>query len=557
MRKNIFFLIFVLFTSLSAHSIVDMKNANYSNSWTDIEVLGSGFDLRVVRTYQSRTLFNGMFGFGWCTDFETKLEVNSEGNIKITDCGAGRETIYSVGEVKKSDVDGSIAKIINKMKADPKLKGSSDKYFSEQAAQMRFDDQLRNKRAREYGMTYQVKEGQKFFANGSEVDNVVFAKGVYTRNIGDGSFQRFDANGILTHIYDKNANFVKMEYEKGQLKEVTDNNARRLSFKYHTNKKVKQVIGPNGLTAEYKYSPQEDLIWVRDSWAKKTSDVFIFEYNEFHNLTKVTYPNKKFIAIKYDNIKDWVLGFQDAEKCVETYNYEFSQKDPKFHYWSTVKKTCGKEVVVNNRFEFWHKQRSDGVVYLERIKTETNGLVQDISYHEQFNKPTIVRKGNEIINFDYNSEGQVKAKMTGPVRVEFEYEPKFKKVAKVTTILTEEKTKKVSKRLTNFKYDDKGNMSYAENSDGQQITMTYDTKGRIASILDQSKKLVKIQYDEKLGKPSVVTRPGLGTIKVIYKPNGEIAKVDSPEGAIVATQVASAFNNLLDIIAPATDELTI
>jgi hypothetical protein len=65
---------------------------------------------------------------------------------------------------------------------------------------------------------------------------------------------------------------------------------------------------------------------------------------------------------------------------------------------------------------------------------------------------------------------------------------------------------------------------------------------------------VKIRYEAKFGKPSIVTRPGLGTINVTYKADGEIAKVDSKEGANVAVQVASIFNNLLDIIAPATAE---
>ena len=66
---------------------------------------------------------------------------------------------------------------------------------------------------------------------------------------------------------------------------------------------------------------------------------------------------------------------------------------------------------------------------------------------------------------------------------------------------------------------------------------------------------LKIDYEERFGKPSIVSRPGLGTIKVSYKPNGDILKVDSAEGPSVASQVASTFNNLLDVIAPATQEL--
>jgi len=44
---------------------------------------------KIVRTYNSRSLFSGMFGFGWCSDFETSMEVNAEGNIKVKECGGG------------------------------------------------------------------------------------------------------------------------------------------------------------------------------------------------------------------------------------------------------------------------------------------------------------------------------------------------------------------------------------------------------------------------------------------------------------------------------------
>ena len=68
-----------LIVAATAGAVVDMKNANYANTWTDLIVPGSGYDLRVQRTYNSRSLFNGVFGFGWCSDFETTLEVNSNG----------------------------------------------------------------------------------------------------------------------------------------------------------------------------------------------------------------------------------------------------------------------------------------------------------------------------------------------------------------------------------------------------------------------------------------------------------------------------------------------
>ena len=136
------------------------------------------------------------------------------------------------------------------------------------------------------------------------------------------------------------------------------------------------------------------------------------------------------------------------------------------------------------------------------------------------------------------------------------YEEIPERAAKSDRKPTQVKTEKLVRTIkTKFIYEvPKCNLLTAENSDGQVVKLDYDPQGRISQIEDQSKKLVKIKYEAKFGKPAVVTRPGLGTIQVTYKPDGEIQKVESKEGPNVAVQVASIFNNLLDIIAPATSE---
>lgn len=545
----------VLLSVPKTFALVDMNNASYSNTWTDLQVPGTGYDMKVIRAYKSRTIYNGLFGFGWCSEFETKLETTSEGNIKISECGDGQETIFSSREIARKDIDTTIGQVITKMKADPKTKGSSPDYWKKLSTQLIEDDDQRNKLAKQYAVITPIKEGVKLMANGKEVENVVLTKNFYTRNLADGSYQRFDMQGRLTHMYDKNNNFLKFEYDKDLLKEIEDNNARKLAFKYFPNKKVKSITGPNGLVTEYKYSAQEDLIWNKNAWAKNDKYVYTYEYNEFHNLTKAIWPDATFIALKYDNVKDWVTTFSDRDKCNEVYKYEFSTTDPKFHYWSTVVRTCGKEVVASNRYEFWHKPTPNGQVVLSRILTVVNNSSTDITYHETFAKPVIIKKNNDRVTFEYYPDGLIKTKQASNVKLEFTHDTANKKVASVKSSFMNEKGKVISTRQTSFKYDAKGNLTYAENSDGQKITMTYDVKGRIASITDQAKKIVKIDYEERFGKPATVTRPGLGTVKVSYKPNGDIAKVDSAEGPSVASQVASTFNNLLEVISPATQEL--
>lgn len=555
MKYSLVLLLTLILSHQNASALVDMNSASYSNIWTDLEVPGNGYDMRVVRAYKSRTLFNGMFGFGWCSTFETKLETTSEGNIKISECGDGQEVVFSPREITRKDIDSTISQIISKMKTDPKIKVVSADYYKKLSDALIEDDAQRSDLAAQYKISVPIKDGTKFMANGKEVENVVANKAYYTRNLPDGSYQRFDLAGRLTHNYDKNGNFLKFEYDKDLLIQIEDNNSRKLVLRYYPNKKVRQITGPNSIVSEYKYNSQDDLIWNKNAWAKTDKDVYLYEYNEFHNLTKATWPDGAFISIRYDNIKDWVLGFTDRDKCVENYKYEFSPTDPKFHYWSSVVKTCGKEVVASNRYEFWHKQLPSGQVVLSRVLTNNNGSTQDITYHDSLGKAVSIKKNNDRVTFEYYPDGLIKTRESVNSKIEFTHDSVTKKVASVKNSFFNEKGKPVSVLLTSFKYDAKGNLTYAENSDGQKINMTYDLKGRIASITDQAKKVVKIDYEERFGKPFIVSRPGLGTIKVTYKPNGEIAKVDSAEGPTVASQVASTFNNLLDVISPATQDL--
>lgn len=546
--KKLLFTGLVAMVAVPAMAVVDMKNANFANSWTDLEVPGSGYDLKVVRTYNSKSLFDGMFGFGWCSDFETTLSFTAEGNIKLTECGAGQEIYFTPRQFGKKDIEKTISQIVDRMKA---AKKGNEKIWKEIAAEMENDHDLRAKFAFSYKVALPVKEGTQFFANGREVENLVFAKGIYTRNLPDGSSMRFDSKGNLTHMYDKNGNFLKMDYERGQLREVSDNNGRKLNFKYFNNKKVQSISGPGGLTVGYKFSNLVDLSYVKNAWG----NVYNYEYDDLHNLTKATFPDKTFVALTYDKKNDWVTSFQDREKCLESYKYEMDAKDPKMHYWSIVKKTCGKEVVNESRHEFWHAERKDGQVYLSRVTSTVNGNVTDITYHEAFGKPVAIRRNTERFTFDYYPNGQVKAKNGEFVKLNYDYDKRSGKVSEVNTVSLDAKGKQVGTRKTEFKYDGKGNLTYAENTEGQKITMTYDNRGRIATITDQAKKVVKIDYEDRFGKPAIVSRPGLGTIKVSYKSNGDIDKVNSAEGPTVAMQVASTFNNLLDVIAPATAEV--
>jgi len=559
MRNAAIFGVLLAFTPF-AHAIVDMKSANYSESWTDLIVPGVGYDLRVARGYNSRSLFNGIFGFGWCSDFETRIEVTPESNIKLTECGGGMEVIYTPKNFNGSRIESTIKQIGSEIKKRrPDLRAD---YIASLEEEMKTNDFMREEFSRRMNIKGKVEDGITYFANGREAENIVLKSGTLKRNMADGTFQLFDvATGHMTQMYDRNQNYLKLIWNRDELQQVADNQGRKLTLKYNPmSHKISEIIGPNGLTARYTVKG-EDLVEVVDAKNQR----FKYSYDDVHNLTRIDFPDETFKALTYNKDKDWVISFRNRKGCLENYDYQVGKEDPKNHFWSEVVKKCGDKITNQSKYEFFQRPRSDGPgVYLYRVVTKVNNNSTDIVYHETFGKPISIVRDGARTDYTYFENGFVKVKKEPTRQMVFEYKNSCQKVSQVTLQVfgdgerkpSQSKSEKVVKSSkTKFTYDSpKCNLIMADNSDGVTVRLQYDTQGRISQIEDQAKKLIKIKYESKFGKPWIVTRPGLGTIEVSYKPDGEIAKVDSKEGPTVAVQVASVFNNLLDIIAPATSE---
>ncbi len=558
---------FAFLFSIPAFAIVDMKSANFSESWTDLTVPGVGYDLRINRSYNSRSLFNGLFGFGWCSDYETKIEVTPESNLKLTECGGGMEIIFTPKNFSPVKIETTIKNIMAEVRRRrPDLKAD---YITGLEKELKTNDFMREEFSRRMNIKGKVEDGVVYLANGKEAENVTLKAGAYKRTLNDGTYQLFDGvTGRMTHMYDKNQNYLKLAWEKDTLQSVGDNLGRKLTFRYNpSSKKVTEIIGPNNLKAVYTIKG-EDLNEVADAKGKK----FKYSYDDVHNLTRIDLPDGGFKALSYNKDKDWVTSFRNPKGCIETYDYQMSKDDPKNHFWSNVQKKCGEKITNTSKYEFFHRLRPDGTgVFLYRVRSEVNSAVTDITYHETFGKPITIVRDDSKTDYTYFENGFVKTKKETGRMLAFEYKNTCNKVSQLTIQLFEEaaapetkqarktaqaKTEKLLKTTrTKFTYEQqKCNLITADTSEGQSVKLQYDAQGRISQIEDQAKKLVKIRYEAKFGKPSVVTRPGLGTINVSYKADGEISKVDSKEGSSVAIQVAGIFNNLLDIIAPATAE---
>lgn len=546
----------LLFLHVEAFSIVDMKNANYADSWIDYEANGTGYKLKVQRTYNSRSTHDGIFGFGWCSDFETKLEVLPDSSLKVIECGAGMEISYnSKKELKGGDLKKYVTKLLSMSKqVNPRLNKNYVKRLEKDLYENQY---FREALAKKLGLKGKIENNSVFFARGRGGEQVIYKDGFYTRTLADGTYQKFDSSGKLMGMYDKNTNYLKFVYNEGKLVQVVDNQAKRLSFRYHKNGKVKEIQSPENTMVKYSYAGQ-DLAQVFNAWKMQYS----YKYDNLHNLVQITFPDKSTRVISYNKDKDLVLAFKDRNNCKESYVYQGSKEDPRNHYWSEVVKKCNGKITNKSKYEFWHREKSDGTgKYLFRVVSENNGDRTDVTYHDIFGKPLSIKENKKRTWYKYNKRGLVIEQRTPIERKYYAYDPSCNKIS-LTKLEQfhnlQNKNIATHTEQTKFVYDKpKCNLSYALNSRGTKVKVGYDRYGRINKLIDQSQKFVKLSYDKDLGKPTVIERPGLGKIRVVYNKKGEMVDVKSNEGAEVAAQVATVFNSLLEVVAPATAGLSI
>lgn len=92
----------LLLISPPAYADVNMLEGSFRTTFIDARVAG----LQIERRYDSRSTFTGVFGFGWCSTFDSELDTRA---LKIKDCGkiaAGSNIRYVNGTYVQTLANG-------------------------------------------------------------------------------------------------------------------------------------------------------------------------------------------------------------------------------------------------------------------------------------------------------------------------------------------------------------------------------------------------------------------------------------------------------------------
>lgn len=539
MRSIAIFLVCVFAGDAAAG--IKVKNGNLNVTEKDIEISSQA---ELERVYNSESTFKGMFGWHWGAAFEVYLEVSGDGSVvaHIWGCACQNNSASELRFAAPGSEQAVEAQIATMIAARKPPAGEVDSW-RRQLADASYRNTEWQKLVREKLVPRAtLKIGTQLVSEGGNRQVITRTATGFERKHESGKLETFDDNGLLIRISDNNQNSTELRRDvNGRLVELRDNFKREVKLSYTSRGLVSRIEGKGSLrgrVATYRYSAADDLVYSKDV----DGNEYRYEYDGHHNLTAIRYPDGTATLVAYHSAaaNQRVAALHDPEGGATVYSY-FTDPRTADHYEiaEEVVNDQGEEVS-SSRHEYFMGQRAGGERFTQRKIDTVNGIRTDTTYNECAYPLSIVRDTGQT-TFRYDASCQMVFKDTSSVTLTFTYDPRLKKMTRAERLVKET----AEKTWVAFKYDERGNMTEAESSEGKKVHLEYDGNGKITSGVMGGRKL-HFKYNA-IGKPSEITVEGTGSITVSYTPTGDIKKVDSPGGHKVSLAVTQAFQELLEL----------
>lgn len=484
---------FTEFNTPNGNGYIEKSSGNFVYQQNDAQIPNEGFDIKLMRTYNSQSSSRGTFGSGWSHDYDMELINVSENNT------------LDFTHVVLKDGNGTIYHF---------TRGTGDEHFISSFGSY-------------VNLTAEQAEQNKTVTVSSGGSNTeVTLRYQFMLHTKDGLKYYFNSGGQLILMEENNGNFVIFEHDakKGVLSAMRTNNDITLQFIYNDGKNgtdpltVKEVRMPDGSRIEYEYTKpllsSERLLTKVTEVSGEDSIEYVYEYDkpllssQPRNLTCIKEAqNKNKYDISYDFDTDQVkeVKYPDGEK----FTFEYAEDNT-----STItKKYSGGQVVLGEKdfFDRVYGKCEKSIRGAEDVSvlngTDETGLdVMTRTYQDN----QLIQTTNTAQYYEINSSGYIveksgvkenKAKYSGSTPVteteddgtvsEYTYYT-AEDGANLDELIKTVKETNGDGKVTEYKkysYDQSGNVT--ETIDyvaGTKITNTYHTegdfKGELASMTE-------------------------------------------------------------------------
>ena len=538
---------------LLIHAEVNKRNGNFSVSYVDMEVFGSGGRIEIARTYNSKFPGKGWFGHGWGSYYETNLTLSADGVIVVNENGSGAKTRFtSKTPVKSSDIAQKIVAAMNKSKRlPPAVEKKRLKELKENA-------EMRLAYAKQLKITATIPSGTQLVSSNGDVLTVTGSG--YQRKGVDGRVETFDRAGRLIGVAFRSVR-VHVDYKgKEHPHSIKDNKGNQIFFDWKEGL-VTSIRSSNNTQSAYKYDGNHDLREAQDA----EGIVHKHDYDSKHNMTKITYvserpttaaesqieqPYSNEMTIGYDPKTGFVSQVVHRNGDVVKYDYGANPKRPKLHFWTTVtvvppagggeRTWSGK-----SRYEYEIRIHPNGHRYTHRTLVTLGGASTETLFHKDCGKPRRITQNGRSTVFQYDKKCFLEKKTSpGEGTLHYAYHEKLKKVERVTG----------KDGWTKFQYSGSGILFRATNAQGMSVTLARNSYNKIRKIVYQDTKKKRkdvLNYRYKSRRyPSSIELEGVGVMTISYE--GGRMKVKSKKSSKeMAPKVARIFKSVNSLLTPA------
>lgn len=457
-------------------SPVELANGNFVYNVRDLLIVGLGPAIDLTRTYNSRDMHKGPFGNGWAFPYDQRLIETTDGTQVFAICTQpnGKREVFT----KKAD--GSY-------QSPPHVR------------------------------TTLVKNS----------DNT------HTLRENTGIVRRFNADGRLVSLVDRNSNTLTLAYDPtGFPTSITDASGRVIQFTKGADGRIERVTDSANRTFRYTYDSAGNLTRFTDPLGNATN----YQYDAKSNLTAILDPRgNKLIGLTYD-AKGRVATLLEG---AETWTYSYLTGPIR-----TTKRDSS-----NNTWTYFYNTTGN----LTKL-TDPLGNSENYIYDANLNLTEFTDKNGNKTIFTYDANGNpLTVKDAVGNSKTFTYGSNFDRPLSL---------RDRAGNLTTNEYDARGNLTKTTNALGQVTGFQYDLKGQLVSITDAAGKTSSFSYDaqgnlvkttDPVGNTNSATFDTLGQVltktdasgrvsQYVYDANQRLIRTVNPQGGTVINEYDAADN---------------
>jgi RHS repeat-associated protein len=422
---------------------------------------GSALPLALSLSYDSQAPHAGSLGLGWSHSYDIFLKVNTDGSMVLHE-GSGRRRLYQLLNGAYVSQPGDYSTLVK----------NDDATFT-----------LRHK---------------------------------------DGTVQRFNADGSISDIADRNGNTLAFGYVGGNLVTLTDPAGKAATFAYTADSRLSSVNDPAGANYTFGYSDgflssvtqPDGGVWQYSydanafmlSKTDPQGNVTIYTYDDQHRVIASVDPEGKMRSIVYPSGSDATRSTTFTEKDGGTWQYTYD----------TVAGTLTGKTDPQGRATTYTYDAAGN-----RLSTTLpDGAVTSYTYDGQGNMTSTTDTLGQTTSYSYNGFGQVltvtdsQGNVTG-----YGYDDR----GNLTS------TTDATGAVTSYAYDARGNVISVTNPLGQTTSVTYNTDGTIAAVTDPAGVSTSFGYDAA-GRMVSQTDSNGNTSSFAYNAEGQVVAATDPQG---------------------------